>query len=382
MKNRKFWRFLIVALVLAAVVVVGARVVLKKKKELSREPPPAASPLAVFTEPLVEGKLAQVHRYLGRLEAKIQAELSARITGAVLSVSVREGDAVKEGDVLVVLDSRVQRSRIRSLKVQLGAARTALASTRKIYERDRILYENKALGKEALDQSRVALDSARARVAELEALLEAAQVEYSYTRITAPFDGIVVRRFMDPGDTAFPGKPLLALVSTRDGYKVVADVPQEVFAHLRPGTPVILRPGLNRERKALSASISRVYPAGSSDYGLLPSVEIDQNSAPFGLPVGSSLHVEVQVREVRGFIVRSGSLLHRSSSRAVLFHVDEKNRVHPIPVEVLATNAERACVRGKLRPGMRVVVAGEDVLLRLHEGRIVHAVSRRNPAES
>ena len=367
---------LVLALGLAA---AGARIVQHKKQELAKAEPPTMLPLAVRTDVVREGRLGESRRYLGILQAKTTVQISPRITAQITGIRVREGETVKKGEILAVLDARIQDTKIRSLKAQIEAAKTSLYTTQGIYDRDLELYRQKALSKEALDRSQAALATARARVTELENALESARVERSYTRLTAPFDALVTKRLMEPGDTALAGKPLLTLEALDSGYTLVVHVPQAVFPRLKTNMPVkILPPGQGKEA-ALEARISRLYPAGGAEGGLLPVCEIDLDTRPFTLPTGSSLHVRITLREESGLILPARSLLEQAYGPTLVFTLDHENRIRPIAVKVLVRNPDVVCVAGELVPGARVVTAGEDVLLRLHEGQKVRPADQAEP---
>ncbi len=370
---------LVLALGLAA---AGARIIQHKKQELARAEPPAMLPLAVRTDVVREGRLGESRRYLGVLQAKTIVQLSPRITAQITGIRVREGETVKKGEVLAVLDARIQDTKIRSLKAQIGAAKTSLYTTQGIYDRDLELYEQKALSKEALDRSQAALAAAKARVIELENALESARVERSYTRLAAPFDALVTKRLMEPGDTALAGRPVLTLEALDSGYTLVVHVPQAVFPRLQTNMPVkILAPAQGKEAAALEARISRLYPAGSSEGDPLPVCEIDLDTRPFTLPTGSSLHVRITVREESGLVLPARSLLEQAYAPTLVFALDRENQIRPVPVKVLVRNPDLVCVEGELTPGTRVVTAGEDVLLRLHEGQKVRPADQAGPTE-
>ncbi len=367
---------LVLALCLVA---TGALIIRHKKKELSKAQPPKILPLAVRTDVVRSGQLGETHRYMGILQARINVQISPRITAQITDIRVREGDTVKKGEILAILDSRIQETRIRSLGAQLEAARISLYTYQGIYDRDLELYEKKALSQEALDRSRAAFEAAKARVIELENSLESARVELSYTRLAAPFDALVTKRLMEPGDTALAGKPVLSLEAVKAGYKLVVNVPQEVFPRLKTNMPVKILPLAQGKEASLDARISRLYPAGQSEGGLLPVCEIDLEKRPFALPTGSSLHVLLIVREESGLILPARSLLDQAFASPLVFALDDENRIRPVPVKVLLRNPGFVCVEGELTPGTRVVTAGEDVLLRLHEGQKVRPADTAEP---
>jgi len=365
--------FLVIAVVLVA---AGVLIVRNKKKELAETPPPARPPITVETAEVKYGNLADTRKYLGILRARVSGYVSSQLAARIISIRVREGDLVKKGRVVAVLDSRIQRDRVKSFLAQVDAAKTALSTYEGIYQRDLVLYQHKGLSREALDRAKMARDSAGSRLKALESSLSSARIELSYTRLVAPYDALVTRRLMEPGDIALPGKPVLAIDAKGRGYKLLVTLPQDIFPLLKTGDPVKIVLGTGA-KDAINARISSLYPAGPS--GMLPVCEVDLGHRPFGLPAGSSLGVVFTVSRARGFIVPQRAVLHESSGNFV-FVLDKNEKVRIVPVDLLIQDPDRTCVKGDLEIGQKVVVAGEDVLLRLHQGQEVRPVNLNDQA--
>ncbi|GBE52671.1 multidrug resistance protein MdtA precursor [bacterium BMS3Bbin14] len=370
-KNGRILKIVIFSMLALVLVAAGLLIVRNKKKELAGTPPPARPLMAVNTAAIQYGNLADTRKYLGILRAGVSGQVSSQLTARIIAVRVREGNVVKKGRIVAILDSRIQRDNEKSLAAQVDAARTALATYEGIYHRDLVLYQHKGLSREALDRSDMARAAAEARLKALESSLANARVELSYTRLAAPYDALVTRRFMEPGDLALPGKPILAIDARDQGYKLLVTLPQDIFPVLKAGDPVQIVPGAGT-KGTVAAAISSLYPAGPA--GMLPVCEVDLAARPFGLPTGSAMGVVFTVARARGFIVPQRAVLHEASGNFI-FVVDQNEAVRIVHVDMLAQNLERACVKGDLVAGQKVVVAGEDVLLRLHQGRKVRPVN-------
>ena len=176
---------------------------------------------------------------VGTVRPKTETKVEAQVTGRVEAVGVRPGDAVKRGQKLVELDERQSENRVdqaeqalaqaRSSRSQaaqaVNAAKAAYDKAESTYKRMRTLHEQKVITQEELEQaesaylqaeaelnrSRSGLARAQAGVNEAERMVDEARIGLDYTTITAPADGEVTGRSVDPGDLAFPGKTLLTL---------------------------------------------------------------------------------------------------------------------------------------------------------------------------
>ena len=365
-KLLKIFVFLAVVIIIAAAAI---HVVKKKKKALSQLPTPKVASLPVEVARVKVGKLLVKEHYLGRIEPLISAKISSKVSGYLLSVTKYEGDPVKKGEVLAKIDDRPIREKISSLKAQIDAAKTAFLTKKHIFERDRILYKNKAISKEAFEISETNFKEAKARLETLKAELATAENDLLYTVIKAPFNGVVTARFKDPGNLVVSGAPILEVEKPNAGYRILVGVPQEKAAVFKPGALAVLIEG----NKSLNARIYRVFPAVSP--GELATVEIRLGQRPFGLPSGARVGVNLVTSEVEGAIVPLRALLENVNATYVFLAEPIGNgtaRIKPIEVSVLGRSGEKVAVSGPLKDSDLVVVAEESTLLRLYRGEVVH----------
>lgn len=379
--------FVLMAVVLIA---AGGILVKKKKHEISRLASPQAIPPAVQVMPVSRGTIEVTAHYLGSLVPFTRSDLAARISGNILVVAKREGDPVRRGELLVTIDDRELLDRTTAVNAEvlatrqkLAGARSALETQKAVYERDVALHKAGAISQEALERSRAVLDGTKATVDAYEESLKGlamntsvARTQAGYARICAPFDGVVSRRWNEPGDLAVPGKPILT-IDRRSPFKVLAQVPQEELAALHAGTAVYLTNGDQR----LSARVNRVYPAlGKS---MLATVEVITPAAPFGLPTDATVGMDFVTRKVAGLIVPDQAVV--KTDRGTFLYLVKDGRVHLVQATVLGAGNGKAAVVAELPLGAQVAVAQENKLLTLVEGGPVTAVPADNtgkPASS
>lgn len=225
----------------------------------------SAEPLVVTTAVAARVQWPDVYEAGGVVRARHVAVLSARVVAPVLEVRVRAGDRVRRGQALVVLDGRelqAQSARaeaaaqgatlgLDATRAERQAAEAALTLAQVTYDRVSGLAAKNSATTQELDQARAALAGAearvagaRARVAEAEqgsaaarAGREAAVAGVSYTTLTAPFDGLVSARHVDPGTLAAPGTPLLT-IEDMDAFRLEARVDASHAQLVAPGATV------------------------------------------------------------------------------------------------------------------------------------------------
>lgn len=225
------------------------------------EPRPEAqhpAPLPVQVTRVVQVQVPVVSPALGATQAPASAVLATRLMGRVDQVAVAEGDRVRRGQVLARLEDGDLRARLDQARAGLRDAEALLAQAGREVERRRQLHRDQALPQEGLDQAetqyvraQAAEQSARAGVAQME-------IELSYTQVRSPLDGVVVKKFVQPGDLAIPGTPLLE-IEQQDPLEVVAEVGEGLYSNLATGQEVEIEiPALSQPRRG---RITALVPA-------------------------------------------------------------------------------------------------------------------------
>jgi RND family efflux transporter MFP subunit len=143
-----------------------------------------------------------------------QATLSTRLMGTVTEVLVREGEVVRRGELLVRLDTRDLTAKDDQVRAGLAVAVSRADEAERYAVRIRALYADSAAPKALLDGAEAGLAQAQAGLAQARGAQRELAAVAGYGAVRAPFDGVVTRRFVDPGAFAAPGAPL---VTVQDG---------------------------------------------------------------------------------------------------------------------------------------------------------------------
>jgi RND family efflux transporter MFP subunit len=242
----------------------------------SEKPTAAAAPETVHNVALVKAENATVPDVLsaiGTVRAAETAQLSAQMMGNVLSVNVHEGDAVSAGQVLATIDPSQAQASLDRAQAALAAAQHELSaaqaernladSTLKRYD---VLFERKSVSPQEYDEIKARFQNAAARTeaakageSQAKAAVAQAHTAFGYTKIRAPFNGIVTERKVDPGALASPGMPLLTVESTGH-YRLEANVDEASLRFVKEGqnVPVSLDAFPDKQ---LSGKVSQIVPA-------------------------------------------------------------------------------------------------------------------------
>jgi len=170
----------------------------------------------------------------GSVVARRRAELATRLTARVSRVSVEVGTAVHAGQLLVELSTEdVAAGRARAAAARSAAQAVRDEAARQADRMDTLLAHD-AVAQVQRDGAHLALAQADAQLTTADAALRDAATAESYAALTAPFDGVVASRAVDPGDLAVPGAPLV-VVEDRGPRDGLFAVPADLAARLRPG---------------------------------------------------------------------------------------------------------------------------------------------------
>ncbi|HEX2330679.1 MAG TPA: efflux RND transporter periplasmic adaptor subunit [Candidatus Angelobacter sp.] len=201
------------------------------------------------------------------------APLAAQLMANVVAVNVREGDAVRRGQLLAVLNPSQYRASTARSQAALQAAEHEIASAQSdfglaktTHGRIEYLHRKEIVSDREYDDAKARLDSAAARLElaranreQAAATLNQDQILLSYTSLRAPFDGVITGRHVDPGALATPGLPLLTMEEAGH-FRLEAAVDEGDLKYVREGAsvPVTLE-ALGGE--PLSAKVVQIVPA-------------------------------------------------------------------------------------------------------------------------
>ncbi|HUU00280.1 MAG TPA: efflux RND transporter periplasmic adaptor subunit [Myxococcota bacterium] len=241
LSRRQVWFRRVVQLVLAGVVVVVVMLLLPEHV------------IVVRTVEISKGDVEEIVSSLqaGEVKAHRRASLRSVTLGRVADIHVERGSSVKEGDLLVELESAALKARVRLARANLVAGGSAVRSTMlrrdaagRSLARSKKLSAKGVLSAQALDRVQAECDlaketvtAAEANLAQLKAALDLTVDALDETRISAPFSGRIVSVHIERGESLMVGAPVMDIVDD-SGITVVASVDEADAGRLREGMPV------------------------------------------------------------------------------------------------------------------------------------------------
>ncbi|HEY3286243.1 MAG TPA: efflux RND transporter periplasmic adaptor subunit [Gemmatimonadaceae bacterium] len=313
----------------------------------------ADAPTAAATGPtvaVVDTLLPSVFEASGPALPIAEATLSTKLMGAVTAVLVTEGARVSAGAPLVRLDATDLDAKSRQAAAGISAAEAAHREALAQATRIRALYADSAAPRAQLDaveaglaRAAAGLDAARAGATELNAVR-------AYGVLRAPFAGVVTHRFVDAGDFAAPGAPLVT-VQDASRLRITAAVPAAMARRVKAGMKI----AATIEGQAVPAVVEGVVPSAATMYTINAIVQ----NAKGELPAGGAATIAVPASSTeRVLLVPQSAIVREGDLTGV--RVVRDGRAELRWVRLGDVRGDRVVVRTGLQAGERVALAGGE----------------------
>ncbi|MGH8866279.1 MAG: efflux RND transporter periplasmic adaptor subunit, partial [Burkholderiales bacterium] len=204
-------------------------------------------------------KLAdEVYAWPGTVASRIVARVAPKLSGRILEISVRSGERVKRCQILARLDETEIRARLDQARSALSAVGAEAARARADTRRFKNLFDKQAATRQDLDVAVATSRGGEARLMEAREFVREMKSLLDEMILKAPFDGVVVERRQEPGDTALPGSPVLTLQQSQD-LRIESAVPAHCAGLIKLGDELRIRIA-NPERE-LRTTVDEIQPA-------------------------------------------------------------------------------------------------------------------------
>ena len=355
-------------IIIAVIILLAVFFILRRKIELAHAPVVGQQPVMVHTVFARKQDISEQKEYLAQIQALRQANVSARINAVVKNVLVDESSLVKKGDVLAKLDSRDLEAKLSAAKAMLLSAEENLSYWKTEYGRDENLFANGAISEEERDRAKNSLAQAQSGYTQAKENVNALNANLSYAEIIAPFDGIVARRMVDPGDLAAMGKPLF-VVNDQSRLKLVFAVPQDDLRLIKKGQKVLFK---NGQSKA-DVSITNIFP--SLEKGKVVTVEAYLKAGAKFL-AGEFVPVKVVILEKKDVtVIPKGSLMFSAKGEPFIFVVKD-NKLKKVEIKTGITADDWVEVKN-ISAGESVVEGSYLSGSALSEGQVVSSGGKK-----
>ena len=176
----------------------------------------------------------------GKVEATKNANISTKMMGYVDNIYVQVGDNVSNGQLLMSVNNADVSAQLAQVNAGITEAEAAFTNAEKDYKRFTALFEENSASQKELDDITANYKMAKARLESAKQMKNGVNAKMEYANIRAPFKGVVTSKFINAGDMAKPGMPLLEVESPRQ-YQVVAMVPESEILSIKNNMEVAVQ---------------------------------------------------------------------------------------------------------------------------------------------
>jgi len=318
------------------------------------EPKPRqVSVVVAEKQPLTQGGVLT-----GEIRARVQGDLSFRVSGKIIERLVDVGASVKAGQPLARIDAEEQKADLEVATANLEAAEAQQTQAQLAFDRQQNLFRTQVTTRAALDQAQEALLTAQGNAKSAQAQLETARDALSYTELRADADGVITARNAEVGQVAQAAQVIFTLA--HDGPRdAVFEVVETLFLgrRIEPAVTVSL---LSDPSKKVEATVREISPTIDSSTGTV-RVKLSLNgdaSMPLGAPVAGSFQYEPQ-----SMIQLPWSAMASKGGKPAVWVVDAGTSaisMHAIEVGEYETGS--FTVKGGVSPGDIIVAEGAKFL--------------------
>src|SRR5246500_1732881 len=305
---------------------------------------------------------------LGTVTAFNTANIKSRVDGQIMKVNFREGQNVKQGELLIEIDSRPFQVQLEQMQAQLFRDQAQLRDAKLNLERYTSLIPSGSIAQQQVDTQKALVDQLDGTVRNDQAQIDSAKLNITYCHITAPFSGRVGLRQVDPGNIvhAADTNPMLILTQLQP-IAVIFTLPEDVLPtvsqHMKKGTLEVDAFSRDDQTKLASGKLLTIDNQIDPTTGTAKLKAVFDNKDSKLWPnqfVNADLLLETRKNST---VIPTAAIL-RGPQGTFVYAVNSDKTVQDKPVRIALTQGDVTVITDGLNPGETVVTDGQDKLQR------------------
>lgn len=254
----------------------------------------------------------------GMVSAKQTAMISTRLMGFVDKIYVKQGDRVREGQLLMVVNSDDLKAKKAQAEAMVTEAEAAAKNADRDYERFKKLHAQKSVSDKELENMELNKTSIHAKLQMARQGLNEVKAMLAYANIRAPFSGVVTQKMIDEGSTANPGMPLLTMEQAGE-MDVKASIPENYVPYVKVGDAVQVE--IKSLGKHITGKVSELSPSASftgGQYGMKVSIDAkDKAELRSGMYAGIHIAAKTEGNGTPKILIKRSSVINRDQLTGV-----------------------------------------------------------------
>ena len=335
----------------------------KQQKAQAAGPRPAIS---VAVAPVKQQDVPVYLSGLGSVTAFNTANIKSRVDGQIMKVNVREGQDVRQGDLLIEIDSRPYQVQLDQMQAQLFRDQAQLRDAKLNLERYTSLIPSGSIAQQQVDTQKATVDQLEGTVRTDQAQIDNAKLNIVYCHITAPFNGRVGLRQVDPGNIAHASdaNPMLILTQLQP-IAVIFTLPEDqlqiVSQRMKHGTLEVDAFSRDDQTKLATGKLLTIDNQIDPTTGTAKLKAVFDNKDSRLWP-NQFVNADLLLETRKSSTVLPTAAILRGPQGTFVYAVNADKTVQDRPVTVSLTQGDTTVVTNGVNPGDTVVTDGQDKL--------------------
>ncbi|MGB5219057.1 MAG: efflux RND transporter periplasmic adaptor subunit [Smithella sp.] len=325
----------------------------KDKKEDSVKRPQISG---VKIEPVAVSTVDDIYEVTGTVRSTFTSIVASRVMGTITSLPVREGDFVKQGQLLLTIDDRDTAQRLQAANMSVEAAKQNQSLAEKTWQRYKKLHAEDVVSQQEMDRIDTQKKLADAEYNRVKAMADEAATHMSFTKVTAPLAGRITEKRIEAGSMATPGMPLLVVEGGGNSY-IEVSIDAGVGPAVKTGMPVEAE--VDTMTGSLAGFVKEVFPAVDPASRTFTAKIGFKNANPRS---GLFARVRIPIGKKEAIIVSEQAVVRKGQLTGV-YAVDDQGLVTYRLVRTGKSSAAGTEILSGLKARDRIVTSGIEKVI-------------------
>jgi len=293
--------------------------------------------------------------------------IKSRVDGAIQEINYKEGQTVKEGDLLIQIDPRPYEVQLAQAEGQMAKDQATYEDGKLTFERDQLLYSEGVLARQQLDDQQSVMNQAKGAVASDQGAIDSAKLNITYSKITAPISGRIGLRLLDLGNIVRATDTTgLAVITQLQPIAVIFPLPEDdipkIVARMRSGQPLPVQAWDRDFKKQLATGTLLTFDNEIDQTTGTVKLKASFDNPDYALFPSQFVNARLLINTIKDAVLVPTAAVQKSPQGNFAYVVNANDTVSQRGITVGATEGDFSSIKTGLTAGETVVTDGVDKL--------------------